>query len=167
MNDIDESSIAYFRRDAATAGRLPEELIIQKLFEPHESVPRNPLIAEVCYKVGYIDSWGRGVEKITDACEQAGLPVPIIVERTGGIAVELSKSTAAAGANAADTMSGKRRENIRDDPSITIAEMARRIGVTERSVQRNIQKLRSEGLLVRLGGRKEGHWRAAENDEEG
>ena len=55
----------------------------------------------------------------------------------------------------------------RDDPSITIAEMARRIGITERSVQRNIQKLRSEGLLVRLGGRKEGHWRAAENDEQG
>ena len=171
------------------AGRLPEELTIQKLFEPHESIPRNPLIAEVCYKVGYIDSWGRGVEKITDACEQAGLPAPIIVERTGGIAVELSKSTAAAGANAADNMSGKRRENVgkasgkrresvgkisgmildicRDDPSITIAEMARRIGITERSVQRNIQKLRSEGLLVRLGGRKEGHWRAAENDEEG
>ena len=115
MDDIDESSIAYFRRDAATAGRLPEELTIQKLFEPHESIPRNPLIAEVCYKVGYIDSWGRGVEKITDACEQAGLPAPAIVERTGGIAVELSKSTASAGANAADNMSGKRREDIRDD----------------------------------------------------
>ena len=171
------------------SGRLPEELTIQKLFEPHESIPRNPLIAEVCYKVGYIDSWGRGVEKITDACEQAGLPAPAIVERTGGIAVELSKSTAGAGANAADNMSGKRRESVgkasgkrresvgkisgmildicRDDPSITIAEMARRIGITERSVQRNIQKLRSEGLLVRLGGRKEGHWRTAENDEEG
>ena len=94
------------------SGRLPEELTIQKLFEPHESIPRNPLIAEVCYKVGYIDSWGRGVEKITDACEQAGLPAPAIVERTGGIAVELSKSTAGAGANAADNMSGKRRESV-------------------------------------------------------
>ena len=34
----------------------------------------------------------------------------------------------------------------RDDPSITIAEIARRIGMTERSVQQNIQKLRSEGV---------------------
>jgi predicted HTH transcriptional regulator len=37
---------------------------------------------------------GRGIEKITDACKQAGLPEPIIVERTGGIAVELMKSQA-------------------------------------------------------------------------
>lgn len=34
----------------------------------HDFIPRNPLIAEVCYRAGYIDSWGRGVEKITDAC---------------------------------------------------------------------------------------------------
>ncbi|MBF0220320.1 MAG: hypothetical protein HQL49_12455, partial [Gammaproteobacteria bacterium] len=36
--------------------------------------------AEVCYRVGYIDSWGRGIEKITDACKAAGLPEPIIEE---------------------------------------------------------------------------------------
>ena len=94
------------------SGLLPEELTIQKLFKPHESVPRNPLIAEVCYKVGYIDSRGRGVEKITDACKQAGLPAPDIVERTGGIAVELSQSTAAAPSNTDDDMSGKRRESV-------------------------------------------------------
>ena len=37
----------------------------------------------------------------------------------------------------------------RDTPSITIAETAKRIGITERLVQRNIQKLQSVGLLRR------------------
>ena len=55
------------------AGSLPEELSIEQLFQAHESIPRNPLLAEVCYKAGYIDSWGRGVEKISEACSQAGL----------------------------------------------------------------------------------------------
>ena len=94
------------------AGGLPAELTIEKLFQVHESIPRNPLIAEVCYRAGYIDSWGRGVEKITDACEQAGLPCPIIAERTGGIAVELLKNPVTTQANAAAGLSGKRRESV-------------------------------------------------------
>ena len=155
------------------AGGLPTELTVEKLFQVHESIPRNPLIAEVCYRAGYIDSWGRGVEKITDACEQAGLPCPIIAERTGGIAVELLKNPVTTQANAAAGLSGKDRESVgkasdmildacRDTPSITIAEIAKRIDITERSVQRNIQKLQSAGLLRRIGGRKEGYWQVIE-----
>ena len=53
------------------AGTLPLELSVEKLFEVHESFPRNPLIADVCYKAGYVDSWGRGVEKIAEACTKA------------------------------------------------------------------------------------------------
>ena len=74
------------------AGTLPEELSIEKLFSLHESIPRNPLIAEVCYKAGYIDSWGRGVEKITEACKGQGLPIPEVYERSGGLVVELKKT---------------------------------------------------------------------------
>jgi hypothetical protein len=37
-------------------------------------------------------SWGRGIEKITDACIAAGLPKPIIEENSGGIAIELMKT---------------------------------------------------------------------------
>ena len=54
--------------------------------------------------------------------------------------------------------SGKILKAIEMDGTITIPELASRIGVTERSIERNIQKLQSDGLLRRTGGRKEGHW---------
>lgn len=54
--------------------------------------------------------------------------------------------------------SGKILDACREKPSVTIPELAALIGITERSVQRNIQKLQKEGLLRRIGGRKEGHW---------
>lgn len=150
------------------AGILPEELTIEQLFQTHESFPRNPLIADVCYKAGYIDSWGRGVEKITDACKEAGMSAPQIFERSGGILVELQRHPVKLG-----DPSGKRRENVgktsgkilvscRKNPLITIPEMADLIGITERSVQRNIQKLQAEGFLRRVGGRKEGNWEVIE-----
>ena len=32
--------------------------------EPHDSIPYNPDIANVFYRMGYIESWGRGIQKI-------------------------------------------------------------------------------------------------------
>ena len=191
------------------AGALPEELTVEKLFQSHESFPRNPLIAETCYKAGYIDSWGRGVEKISEACQNAGLPDPAFIERSFGMLIELQRVSDGLG-NGLGNTSGKHQENVgkaseefgtiseqfrnnfgktsemtsgkcresveeasgkalrktsgkildvcRETPFITIPEMAVRVGVTERSIQRNIQNLQTDGYLRRVGGRKKGHW---------
>ncbi|MDD3927045.1 MAG: winged helix-turn-helix transcriptional regulator [bacterium] len=53
-------------------------------------------------------------------------------------------------------------EAISQNNSVTIAELAARIGVAERSIERNIQKLRADNMLKRTGGRKEGHWEVIE-----
>ena len=58
--------------------------------------------------------------------------------------------------------SGKILEACKKRPSVTIPELAELIGITERSVQRNIQNLQKDGLLQRIGGRKEGHWEVME-----
>jgi DeoR/GlpR family transcriptional regulator of sugar metabolism len=53
----------------------------------------------------------------------------------------------------------------RATPSITIPELVEKIGVTERSIQRNIQKLQAGGLLQSMGGREEGCWEVRESDK--
>lgn len=70
-------------------GTLPEELSIASLTKKHASYPRNPLIAKVCFLGGYIDAWGRGIEKIVDACRKEGHPDPVFEENTGGMLVTL------------------------------------------------------------------------------
>lgn len=55
-------------------GGLPEGITEVDLKEIHRSKPRNPVIADVCFKDGYIDSWGRGTIKIIDSCREANLP---------------------------------------------------------------------------------------------
>ncbi|MCX7047369.1 MAG: HTH domain-containing protein [Candidatus Sumerlaeota bacterium] len=47
---------------------------------------------------------------------------------------------------------------IRQNVFITLVELAAQLGVTKRSVERNIQKLQSEGCLKRIGPDKGGHW---------
>ena len=68
-------------------GGLPNGLSIESLRYAHNSKPRNPHIAETCFKAGYIDTWGRGTLKVYKACKEAGLPEPIFEEKDGGIQV--------------------------------------------------------------------------------
>jgi ATP-dependent DNA helicase RecG len=50
------------------------------------------LIADVCFKGGLIDAWGRGTIKIIETCKQAGLPEPEIIEQDGGLLVTMFKN---------------------------------------------------------------------------
>jgi len=47
------------------------------LLAKHPSKPYNPDIANAFFRSGYVEAWGRGIEKITTQCVEAGLPKPI------------------------------------------------------------------------------------------
>jgi ATP-dependent DNA helicase RecG len=73
-------------------GLLPQGLDIDSLKSNHNSRPRNPKIADACFKAGYIDAWGRGTLKIISACKEAELPEPEIIEKEGGVQVTIFKA---------------------------------------------------------------------------
>jgi ATP-dependent DNA helicase RecG len=73
-------------------GELPEGISLDSLKRQHPSRPRNLLIADVCFKGGYIDAWGSGTLKIISTCKEAELPAPEIIEQDGGILVTLFKN---------------------------------------------------------------------------
>lgn len=57
-------------------GQLPENWTVENLIKKHSSKPYNPDIANAFFRIGYIESWGRGTIKIIDKCTEAGLPEP-------------------------------------------------------------------------------------------
>lgn len=73
-------------------GTLPEGLTLASLKRSHSSRPRNPIIADVAFKGGYIDAWGRGTIKILDTCKEAELPEPEMQEQDGGFIITLFKN---------------------------------------------------------------------------
>jgi ATP-dependent DNA helicase RecG len=72
-------------------GALPMGITSADLRINHSSKPRNPIIADVCFKGGYIDAWGRGTLKIINACRAAELPEPEMKEEFGGVMITLFK----------------------------------------------------------------------------
>lgn len=49
-------------------------------------------------------------------------------------------------------------ELIERNNSITISELAKRIGLTTRAIEKQIDKLRKDNRIARIGSRKSGHW---------
>ena len=55
---------------------LPDGWTAETLMNPHDSIPYNPDFASVFYRAGYIENWGRCIEKICDACRKLGVDLP-------------------------------------------------------------------------------------------
>jgi len=58
--------------------------------------------------------------------------------------------------------SGKILATLKQDGYLTIPDLASMIGVSERSIERNIQKLQEQKRLRRIGPAKGGHWEVIE-----
>jgi ATP-dependent DNA helicase RecG len=51
----------------------------------HSSQPFNPDVANAFFRAGMIEAWGRGIERMLEACRQGGLPAPEVREERSGI----------------------------------------------------------------------------------
>jgi len=69
-------------------GELPPDWTIEKLLGKHASIPFNPDVANVFFRIGMIEAWGRGIERILEACRVAGAPMPKLRHEHSGLWVE-------------------------------------------------------------------------------
>ena len=157
-------------------GKFPDEIAKQDLFKKHYSKPYNPLIAQTFFKAGFIESWGRGFEKIRKECEEYGSPLPEVEIKSSGVMVKCVPSKVYM--DLLDKMKGKNApindpindpiniteteikiiELIKQNNQITRMELANTLKVNESTIKRNINKLKNRGILKRNGANKNGHW---------
>jgi ATP-dependent DNA helicase RecG len=71
-------SLAIFddRLEIWSEGGLPFGLEPEELKQEHASRPRNLLIADVFFRRGLIERWGRGTQVIVEECQRAGCSEP-------------------------------------------------------------------------------------------
>lgn len=73
-------------------GMLPMGLTIEDLLVEHSSQPRNKLLANAFFKAGFIETWGRGINKIKEEFEKVKLDLPIFEEKQGGFMVTINRA---------------------------------------------------------------------------
>ena len=78
-----EDRIAIFNM-GSWSKRVPTD---ERVYEKHESVPHNPKIADVSFRSGDVEAWGRGFVKIKAECKKVGAPLPLIDAENGGVSI--------------------------------------------------------------------------------
>jgi ATP-dependent DNA helicase RecG len=71
-------AIAVFddRIEVRSVGELPFGLRAEQLSEDHPSKPRNPDLAGAFHRTGAIEVWGRGTNRVIEACRAWGIDAP-------------------------------------------------------------------------------------------
>ncbi len=156
---------------------LPEGWGLDDLLREHASLPYNPNIANAFFRAGEIEAWGRGIQRIFQACRDAGNPEPKIRLTGHDLWVEFDFSSdylqivSPKGGNESITeASGKTSvktsvktadallELLRQNPQMTLAEVAVKVGRTVRAVEMASAKLVKAGRLRFVGPQKGGRW---------
>jgi ATP-dependent DNA helicase RecG len=135
-------------------GGLPEGITLEALKRSHKSKPRNLLIADVCFKGGLIDAWGRGTLSIIDACKTTGLPEPELKEEDGGFMVTLFKDNLTEEQLKKLGLNDRQVDAIlfyREKGEITSSEYAERYKVSDRTARRDLSELTGIKLLNNEG----------------
>ena len=145
-------------------GSLPSKINIDRLKEKHPSIPKNRLIADIFFKAGYIESWGRGIHKIVTEFRNAKLPEPIFENYAGGVQVTLLKDLDRdLNKDFLSTNQISILKEIQKNNKITQHELAETIGINEKNIRNNIKKIKEMGLLVRIGNTRNGYWKVVKN----
>ena len=157
---------------------LPMNWTVATIKGKHRSIPFNPSIAGAFYRAGYVEAWGRGIEKICDACKAYGLPPPEFTSLGTDLTVVFKAHPEATDVNAGlDVGKGKPKTSqnvipklqgevldevlvteIKSTPKVNQTELAKRLKVSLSSIQRAVVRLKSLGRIARVGGKRSGHW---------
>jgi ATP-dependent DNA helicase RecG len=71
-------------------GQLPDDWTIERLIAKHPSQPYNPDVANALFRAGMIEAWGRGIEKVMQACDDRGMARPELRYEKPGLWVEFA-----------------------------------------------------------------------------
>jgi ATP-dependent DNA helicase RecG len=138
-------------------GTLPDGITLNKLTQTHSSYPRNPILAEACFRGGYIDSWGSGIQKIIDACKLAALPTPVLEEDGGGFIVKLFKDRFAEEELKKIGLNERQIDALiffKSKGEIVSSEYMKRYNIAERTARADLSDLVEKKILHKSGETK-------------
>ena len=131
------------------------------------------------YSTSYIERWGSGVRRITDACAYRNVETPTWTTDGYFVTVTFKRPDYNANVPKDDTINGTKdcikdctkelsdrqvdilhiiEENCTITSQMIAQKIAQKGSVSQRTIMYDLADLQSKGILAREGGRKNGRW---------
>ncbi|HKV11056.1 MAG TPA: ATP-binding protein [Thermoanaerobaculia bacterium] len=129
-------------------GGLPESWTLERLLGKHPSCPFNPLLANAFFRAGYIESWGRGVEKIQRECREHGIEPPVYDFGMAGLMLTFRANPEHLQAAAPELLTAQETQETAQEIQETAQETAQETQETAQEIQETTQETAQEKLLA-------------------
>jgi len=119
-------AIAVFddRIEVRSVGDFPTGIRAEMLSGDHPSILRNPLIAGAFHRTGAVEVWGRGTNRVVEACRAYGVAPPEFSEQAGVVTVTF-KAEVVAGADMGRGVSQVGPKSVLSAYQVEVLETAR------------------------------------------
>lgn len=157
------------RMEIYSPGGMPDGSLIQE--RDPLSVPstrRNPVLADVFNRLGYMERKGSGFEKIISGYE---FQVNYSEEKKPSFRSDRYQFTVIMpnlnygvenidinDVNSDVNLWSQIKEAINENPKVTQRELVGKLGVSFRQIQQNMAEMVSAGEILRIGSNRSGHW---------
>lgn len=142
------------RLEVWNPGELPPTLTLERLREPHASIPHNPLVAEPLYLAHYIEKAGTGTLDMITRCRDAGLPEPDFEQRAAEFVVTLWRDWLTDMVLSEMGLNERQKqavEFVKTNKRITNKDFRQLTSVIIRTATRDLEDMVGKGVLRRIG----------------
>lgn len=152
------------RIEIISPGHLPNNLTVEKIRAGNSNI-RNPILLSYVAK-GLLPyhGLGSGIKRALEDWQD----IDFTDDREGCLFTATVHRKAL---EVSDSLKSSLKSSLKiigimqKNPAITIAELAGTLGVTDRAIKKQIEKLKAQGLIRRIGPDRGGHWETVEKDE--
>ena len=158
----------YFLGDTIAIEKLKSSIVLNNkgelLFPQSEfgkkSEARNRLLVDLLARTDFMEKAGTGIKRVTNACIENGNKVDFEFSDSFWVTIYSNKSTVTANDTDNDTDNRLNRiiSLISENKYITTRELAHKCSVSQATIKRDIEKLKNQNTIKRVGKEKSGHW---------
>jgi ATP-dependent DNA helicase RecG len=143
------------RVEISNPGGLPKGLNVEDF--GRRTLARNPLIASLLNRVGYIEKLGTGIQRIKEAMKTADLPAPEF-EFNSFFTVVFRKEETISHRLAEMDVAPQRKERmdfilveLRVHQAIDVSKVAKKFKTSTANIRRDLRELEENGLIISTG----------------
>jgi predicted HTH transcriptional regulator len=136
------------RIEIENPGLLPFGLTVEDIRQGVSKL-RNRVIGRVFHELRLIEQWGSGIQRMTEACLQAGLEAPKLEEI--GLHFRATILSARVGRPLMDEADRKIVALVSEGDAVSTAFVAKRVGLSQRATLTRLRALVSRGIMVEIG----------------
>ncbi len=136
------------RIEVENPGNLPSGMTIEDIRRGASKL-RNRVIGRVFHELKLIEQWGSGIQRMTAACRQAGLPEPQLEEIGSGFRVTFRRERGIQ--PRADEVDANIINFLRRAPGASTSKIAAQTKRSSRAIQSRLKRLVESGQIVAVG----------------